>query len=283
MKDRDVLLFENLRINEGEKNPPAGGDDGFAKKLSQMADIYVNDAFSVSHRAHASIVGVPKFLPSYGGPLLRKEIENLSKAFNPERPFVFILGGAKFDTKLPIIKKYIQKADNIFVGGALANNFFRAMGVQTGTSLVAEGDFGEKEMLESKSLKNPVDVTVKGSGNDLHFKNLEEISKDDYIGDVGPKTIELLKEITKDAKTIVWNGPLGNFEAGFNDKTEQLAEIIAELSHSNGCTTIIGGGDTISSIQKLGILDKFSFVSTGGGAMLDFLVEETLVGIEALK
>lgn len=279
LKDKGVLLFENVRINEGEK----ANDPEFAKKLSQMADIYIDDAFGAMHRKHASIVGVPEFLPHYGGLLLRKEIEHISRAFNAESPFIFILGGAKFETKLPLIKKYLEKSDIVFVGGALANDIIKAKGFEVGTSLVSDGDFGIDELVKNTKLQTFVDVTVKDKDGNIAVKKLEDISSNDYIGDAGPETIEYLKSILKDAKTVVWNGPLGNYEIGFTDKTEQLAETIASLTSSNGLESIVGGGDTIASINKLDLNHKFSFISTGGGAMLDYLVNETLPGIEALE
>ena len=278
LENKSILLFENLRINSGEKE----NDLEFAKKLSQMADIYVNDAFSVSHRKHASIVGVPQFIPHYGGLLMFQEIEHLSKVFRPEHPFVFILGGAKFDTKLPLIKKYLVSADTVFVGGALANNIFKEKGFQVGTSLISEGDFGIKEIIQNPKLVTFNDVTVSRSDGKIEFKNPNEVSPDECIVDAGPKTINQFKKLLEEAKTIVWNGPLGNFEKGFGDKTEQLAETIANVT-SQGAQSIVGGGDTLASINKLGLNDKFSFISTGGGAMLDYLVNETLPGIEVLK
>ena len=278
MEDGGVLLFGNLRDNPGEK----ANDPEFAKKLAQMADIYVNDAFSVSHRKHASIVGVPQLLPHYGGLLLRDEIENLSKVFNPNHPFVFLLAGAKFETKLPIIKKYLDKADKVFVGGALSTDIYKEKGFEIGKSLVSEGDFGISELLQNPKLLFPIDVTVTKSDGSVSFKKSNEISADETIVDAGPQTISDLKNILADAKTVVWNGPLGNYELGFADKTEQLAELIVEVTKS-GAESIVGGGDTLASIEKLGLNQKFSFVSTGGGAMLDFLVNETLPGIDALE
>ena len=278
LEDKGVLMFENVRINPGEKE----NNEEFAKKLAQMADIYVNDAFSVSHRKHASIVGVPKFLPHYAGILMRKEIENLSKVFNPEKPFLFMLGGAKFDTKLPLIKKYLEKADKVFVGGALSNNVYRTKGLEIGKSMVSEGDFGIEEMLNNPKFMIPIDLTVVEENGDIKFKKPEEVLPMDKINDCGPETIKMLKEEVSKSKTVVWNGPVGDYELGFYDKTEQLAEIIAEAT-SNGVESIVGGGDTLASIKKLGLEDKFTFVSTGGGAMLDFLVNETLPGIEALE
>ncbi len=279
LKDKEVLLFENVRTNNGEKE----NDLDFAKKLSQMADIYVNDAFSVSHREHASVVGIPTFLPHYGGLVLKSEIENISKAFNPEHPFVFILGGAKFSTKLPLIKKYLNIADTVFVGGALANDIFKSQGFEVGQSLVAKENFDMTDIISNPKFKTFSDVTVT-NGDKVSFKDIADVSKDDCIMDCGPKTIEDLKTIISTAKTIVWNGPIGNYEKGFSDKTETLAEIIALKTQSEATTvSIVGGGDTVASISKLGLDHKFTFVSTGGGAMLDYLVNETIPGIEALK
>ncbi len=274
MEEGDVLMLENLRLDPGEK----ANDPEFAKKLAAYGDLYVNDAFSVSHRKHASLVGVPKLLPSYFGPHFIKEVENLSKAFTPSHPFLFILGGAKFDTKLPLIQKYLDKADHVVIAGALANNVYKTRGYETGTSLVSEGEFGIEEMLRNPKFIVPCDVTVKKSDGSLSLKNVNAIAPDEYVGDVGPETISRIEELVKGAALIVWNGPLGNYEEGFFDKTEQLAQIIADSK----ATTIVGGGDTLASIEKLGLMDKFTFVSTAGGAMLDFLVNETLPAIEAL-
>ncbi len=274
MEEGDVVMLENLRSDEGEK----ANDPEFAKKLAQYGDLYINDAFSVSHRKHASVVGIPVLLPSYLGPLFIHEVENLSKAFTPTHPFLFILGGAKFDTKLPLIQKYLSKADHVVVVGALANNVYTTQGFEVGTSLVSEGEFGIGRMLENPKFVAPTDVTVKKTNGALSLKKANQVEADEYIGDVGPETIAHIEELVKKSSLIVWNGPLGNYEAGFFDKTEQLAQIIADSK----ATSIVGGGDTLASIEKLGLMDKFSFVSTAGGAMLDFLVNETLPGIEAL-
>ncbi len=279
MEERSVLLFENLRMNAEEKE----NNTEFAKKLAQMADIYVDDAFGAMHRKHASIVGVPDFLPHYAGLLVKDEVENLSKAFDPKRPFLFILGGAKFDTKLPLIKKYLDIADHVFVAGALANNVFKEKGFEVGTSLVTDGDFGIKEMLENPKFVYPVDVSVKKADGAVEIKDVSDVKFDEYIGDVGPKTIEKLKELVSGSKTVVWNGPLGNYEQGYKDKTEELARIIMQATQDEKIESIIGGGDTLASIDVAEFEHGFSFVSTGGGAMLDYLVNETLPGIEALN
>ncbi len=274
MKDGDMVLFENLRINKGEKN----NDEAFAQKLAAMADLYVNEAFPVSHRAHASIVGVPKFLPSFAGPNFMREVKNLSQAFTPERPFLFVLGGAKFDTKMPLIEKFLGLADFIFVGGALANNFFKELHYEIGESTVSEGDFHLSHMLETKKVFIPTDV-VTGRATAKKVKLAHMIGRKDTISDAGPESLVQLADIVSRSKFILWNGPLGNYEDGFSDATLQLADIISK----SRTTSIVGGGDTVAAIQSMGLMDKFTFVSTGGGAMLDFLANETLPGIEALE
>mgnify|MGYP003473014613 FL=1 len=247
-----------------------------------MAEIYVNDAFAVSHRKHASIVGVPKFLPSYAGILMRQEVEHLGKAFDPNKPFLFVLGGAKFETKMPLITKFMEKADKIFLAGALANNIFKERGLELGTSLVSEVSADLRGISESDKVVTPIDVTVTNSKGEVINRKPSEIQADECIVDVGQETVKQLQVLVKDSKTILWNGPLGNFEIGFQDKTEVLAKMVADATE-NGVTSIVGGGDTIASINKLGLNDEFTFISTGGGAMLDFLVNETLPGLDALK
>jgi len=255
----DLVLLEDLRQNKGEKD----NNENFAKKLALKGDVFVNEAFAVSHRKHASIVGVPKFLPSFIGLQFALEIKELSKAFYPKRPFLFILGGAKFDTKLPLLKKFVHIADHIFVGGALAHNFFKELGKDIGDSLVSSGDFGIKELLDTGKIILPDDTIV----------------EDKKIMDAGPITMENLKSQIKNAKLVLWNGPLGSYERGYKVATLQLAKLIAE----SGKESIIGGGDTLSAVKELNLFDKFTFVSTGGGAMLEFLATGTLPGIEALN
>jgi 3-phosphoglycerate kinase len=278
LEDKGVILFENLRVNSGEKE----NDEEFAKKLSQMAEIYVNDAFAVSHRKHASIVGVPRFLPSYAGLLMRQEVENLGKAFNPNKPFLFVLGGAKFETKMPLIQKFMEKADKIFLAGALANNIFKERGLELGTSLVSVVSADLRGISESDKVVTPIDVTVTNNAGEVINRKPDEIQIDECIVDVGGETVKQLESLVRESKTILWNGPLGNYELGFQDKTEVLAKMVADAT-PNGATSIVGGGDTIASINKLGLNEKFTFISTGGGAMLDFLVNESLPGLDALE
>ena len=270
----DVVLVENLRANSGEKS----NDEEYAKEIAGLADFYVNDAFSVCHREHASIVGVPKFLPSYAGLQLEKEIAELSKAFNPAHPFVFILGGAKFETKLPLINKFIDKADFLCIGGALSNDILKAQGKNVGKSLVSKTEIDLSVVIESKKLMKIVDVVVENNGN-TETKKVEDISDEDNIMDAGVETIKIWEEKIRDGAFVLWNGPLGNFELGFDKGTLALAQAIA----SSDAESIVGGGDTLSAIKKLNLEKAFSFISTGGGATLDFLANETLPGIQALN
>ncbi|MDO8572857.1 MAG: phosphoglycerate kinase [bacterium] len=273
MKHGGVMMLENLRKDPGElKN-----DMNFAKRLAVLGDVYVNDAFSVSHRDHASVVLLPKLLPSYAGFLFEDEVSHLSRALRPSHPFLFILGGAKFGTKIPLIKKFLRVADRVFVGGALANNFFKEAGYEIGTSLSDNGNFKLKPLFKNKKLIVPSDVIVKTKTETL-VKDIGSIRERDSIKDVGPKTIREIKNVVSRAKFILWNGPLGNYEEGFDKGTIDLLKIIAKSK----AESIVGGGDSLALISKLGFEKKFTFVSTGGGAMLDFLANGTLPGIKAL-
>lgn len=273
LKDGEAVLFENLRNDPREKE----NDLNFAEKLSKYADLYINNAFSVSHREHSSIVGIPKILPTFFGPLFLEEVENLSKAFNAGHPFVFILGGAKFSTKMPLVQKYLSLADSVFIVGALASDILKAKGFEVGKSVVSEKtpEFGD--MLENKKLYYPSDVWVLKSDKTRELKKVEDVKGDEYIADIGTESLNAIFEKVKDSKFVLWNGPTGHYEIGFTENTESLAKVLAD----SGSEVIVGGGDTVSSIQNLGILEKFTFVSTAGGAMLDFLANETLPGIEA--
>ncbi len=281
MNEGDVVLFENLRVDVGEKK----NDIEFAQKLASCADVYVNDAFAVSHRSHASVVALPSLLPHFAGVQLMEEIKNLSKVFNPERPFIFILGGAKFDTKLPLIKKFMEgknAADFVFLGGALLNNILKEKGYEIGKSLVSEGDFNLQEVVNNPKLIVPTDVVVK-SPNGISVKQVNEVLRDDVIMDVGPSMTLILEEKLKTAKFVLWNGPMGNYEDGFKDQTIAMAEAVAK-SH---VAAALGGGDTTAAVAELGYeSDKTKaphmFVSTGGGAMIEFLLNERLPGIDAL-
>lgn len=269
----EVLVLENLRRNKGEIE----NDTEFAKELASLADVFVQDAFAVCHRHHASIVGIPEFLPSYAGRTLCAEVDSLKKALEPKRPSIAIIGGAKFATKEPLIEKLLHTYDRIFIGGALGNDLLKERGYPIGRS-VTSGNIGSLKMLAKDArIIGPVDLvvsSVKGGGIRLP----KEVGEEDMILDAGPATIEMLKEYIDEAKTVLWNGPLGYYENGYTEGTHSLAEVIAEAQTD----AIIGGGDTVASIESLELEHKFSFISTGGGAMLEFLTHGTLPGIEAL-
>lgn len=289
---KDVTLLENIRRYDGEKK----NDPELAKKLAKLVDpslngragFYVNDAFSVSHRNHASIVGIPKYLPSYTGLQLEEEIKNLSKVLKPKparhghsggHPFLFILGGAKFSTKMPLIKKYLKSADNIFIGGALLNDFLKAKGFEIGKSLTDNTKIPEN-ILKNKKLILPNDVLVK-SGKKLTNKNVSEIKKDEIIIDVGKNAEKILLPLIKKSKLILWNGPLGKYE----DEGDKATKKILKLVLKSKAQVIIGGGDIVGVLSELKIkkLKSNIFISTGGGATLDFLANGTLPGIKALR
>jgi len=274
MKNGEVVLLQNLRNDDGEKNC----DKTFAKKLATLADIYVNDAFSVSHRADASIVLLPKLLPCYAGFQLEEEVKNLSKVFKkPKHPFLFILGGAKFSTKMPLIKKYLKIADQIFIGGALLNDFLKAKGYEVGQSLVDDTK-GIESILKNKKLIIPEYVVVKNISGELVQKNVRDVLKNDVVLDVGDRSIETLAIIVQKSKLILWNGPLGKYEAGGGRASKKLLKMVG----ASKAESIIGGGDIVSIVSEMKIEKKLSFVSTGGGATLDFLANGTLPGIKAL-
>ncbi len=287
MKNGEVILLENLRNDPGEKNC----DKSFAKSLADLADpsltgqagFYVNDAFSVSHREDASIVLLPKLLPSYAGFQLEEEVKNLSKALKPKHPFLFILGGAKFSTKMPLIKKYLKLADHVFIGGALLNDFLKAKGYEVGKSLVDGNNYGIEKILKNKKLIIPENVVVKNAFGKFVEKNAKDVLKDDVILDVGSDSIKLLEPLIKKSKLILWNGPLGKYEAGGGGATKEVLKLVAGHTKIAKAESIIGGGDTVALISEMKMEKKFSFVSTGGGATLDFLANGTLPGIKALK
>lgn len=263
------FMLENTRYFEGEK----ANDPKFAKELASLADIYVNDAFSVSHRKHASVVGIPKYLPSYAGLQLQNEVENLSKAFDPAHPFLFILGGAKFETKIPLLNKFLKLADDVFVGGAISNDIMKSKGYEVGISKVSE------KIDDSFSNNSKISIPVDVINQNKEIKIATNLDKTDKILDAGPETIEMLRQKIKNARFILWNGPLGLYEDGYKSATLELAKLIAD----SNAVSIIGGGDTLAAVSELGLEDKFSFVSTAGGAMLDFLSQGTLPGIQALE
>lgn len=274
LKDGEVLLIENLRSHKGEKS----NDTVFAKKLAELADIYVNDAFSASHREHASLSAITQFLPSYVGLNFVHEYEELIKAMKPVSPALFILGGAKFDTKMPLVSKFLVLYDHIFIGGALANDFFKAQGYEVGSSLVSEVSLEGSDLLSNTKILLPIDVIVEKEGVS-RVTTPEDVRKDECILDAGPATATLLDGYISDAKLVLWNGPLGNYEKGYEEQTIAVAKSIADASGYS----VIGGGDTVAAIEGLYCQEKYNFLSTAGGAMLTFLELGTLPAIEALK
>lgn len=269
-----ILVLENLRQHEGEKK----NNPDFAAALASLADYYVNDAFGATHRAHASITGVPALLPGFAGRLLHREITELSKGLRPETPSLFILGGAKFETKEPLLEAALARYDHIFIGGALANDFLKAEGFAVGTSLVSDGSVGKaQELIASGKLILPVDVTVEGPQG-VHIKPASAVAADEKIVDIGPESVTELGTYITHAKTILWNGPVGLFEGGYTESTRDIAQLVAHTQ----AHTIVGGGDTVAAIRDLELEDAFGFLSTGGGAMLDYLVDGNLPGVDAL-
>jgi phosphoglycerate kinase len=290
MKEGDVILLENLRFYaEEEKN-----DEGFAKSLAELGDIYVNDAFGTAHRAHASTEGVTRFISkSAAGYLMQKELDYLGNAVaNPKKPFCAILGGAKISGKIDVINNLLDKVDTLIIGGGMAFTFFKAEGKEIGKSLLEEEKLPlAKELLEKIKTSKvkvlfPVDVVVADEFN--NDSPAETVSTDSIPAgkmglDIGEKTIQLFRDEMMKAKTIVWNGPMGVFEMeNFSKGTFRIAETLAEVTEK-GAITIIGGGDSAAAISKAGLEDKVSHVSTGGGASLEFLEGKELPGVSALN
>ena len=286
MNDKDVVLLENLRMFEEEE----ACDDEFSKKLANLADIYVNDAFGTAHRAHASTYGVTKYLPAVCGFLIEKELNALDKGINsPVRPLVAILGGSKVSSKIAVITTLLDKVDTVIIGGGMTYTFIKALGGKIGKSICEDDKLDVAlEILDKANKKNvefilPVDTLAANEfANDAKTMIVETNNiPDDYEGlDIGPKTIEKCKEIIQKAGTVVWNGPVGVFEFdNFANGTKEIAEALA----SSNAISIIGGGDSAAAVAKFGLEDKMSHVSTGGGASLEFMEGKELPGIAALQ
>jgi phosphoglycerate kinase len=274
-----LLMLENLRFDSGEEaNQPS-----FAKELSLSGDLYVNDAFSVSHRAQASVSAITKYLPSYAGLLLEKEINNLNKVLESKvKPKVAIIGGAKLETKVKVIKNLLRKMDYVLVGGAIANNFIKAKGYQIGKSLCDIEYLKIAKQIACQKLIIPVDAVVAdkiSAKANIKIKTIDKIGSNDIILDIGSKSIKRYLEILSRAKMVVWNGPLGYFEINqFKKASVAMARFLSQQKSDR----IIGGGETVELINNLNLTKKFTFISTGGGAMLEFLEGKTLPGIKPL-
>jgi phosphoglycerate kinase len=286
--DEKIVILENLRFYEKEEK----NDKGFARHLASLADIYVNDAFSCSHRAHASIFEITKFIPSYAGLQLNLEIDALTKITSEiQRPITCIIGGSKISSKINIIKNLISKFDNIVIVGGMANNILKYKGYEIGKSIQENNcdQIIEEIFLLSKNesckIIYPEDVIT---GKDLNgspkTKELNDISKDDLILDIGPKTIKTINQLIEDSNTILWNGPAGYFEnPSFSVGSEKIAKKIVEKNRDNTIYSVAGGGDTVALLNSIDATDSFNFVSTAGGAFLEYLEGKELPGIKALN
>ena len=286
LKEGEVMLLENVRFRKEETENGAE----FAKELASLGDIFVQEAFGTAHRAHASTAGIADYLPAVSGFLIEKEVKFLGEALeNPQRPFAAIMGGAKVGDKIPVIENLLKKVDTLIIGGGMAYTFFKAMGLDIGTSILDEenielaGRLLEKAEEVGVKLLLPSDVVcAKEFSNDTETKIVErdEIPSDMMGLDIGPKTVEAYGKALKEAKTIVWNGPVGVFEMpNFAKGTKAIAEILAE----SDAVTVIGGGDSAAAAEQFGLADKMSHISTGGGASLEFLEGKVLPGIAVIE
>jgi phosphoglycerate kinase len=280
----DVALLENVRFHpEEEKN-----DETFARRLSVLADVYVNDAFGSAHRAHASTEGVAHFLPAVAGFLMEKEIEYLGQAVtNPSRPYIAILGGAKISDKIGVIENLLGKADRVLIGGGMANTFLKAQGLELGDSLVEEASLEVAQGLLAKAgdkLVLPVDAVIADKFDAAATSQMIDVGGGVPAGwrilDIGPKSVERFAEALLGANLVVWNGPMGVFEfPAFAGGTNAVAKIVSE----SGATTVVGGGDSVAAIEQAGLADKITHISTGGGASLEMLEGQSLPGLAALQ
>ncbi len=290
LNEGEVLLLENLRFHKEETK----GDEGFAKQLSELADVYINDAFGTAHRAHASTTIVAKFFDvKMFGFIMESELKSLDKVMSDvQRPYTAIIGGSKVSSKITIIENLLTKVDNLIIGGGMSFTFIKAQGGSIGTSLLEE-DFIEKipalyELAKKHNAKIflPIDVlTADKFAEDAHIalSDIDKIPSDRMGLDAGPKTIELFKKVITESKTILWNGPVGVFEFDrFAEGTKSVGEAIADAT-KNGAFSLIGGGDSVAALAKFNLTDKVSYVSTGGGALLEYMEGKTLPGIAAIK
>ena len=274
MGNGDFLLAENLRQDDREKT----NDFAFAKSIAFYGDVYVNDAFANVHRSHASMNALAKILPAYVGLHVSEEIAQLQKVMKPEHPALLMLGGAKFETKMPLIEKYLHTYDKVFVGGALANDIFKAKGFEVGESMVSAEPITAATFLTDEKLLVPLDVIVEGP-NGKRTTTPDDVRPTEKIFDAGPQTVEMLKKLIAGAKTVLWNGPFGNYEAGYTASTEATVTALADAS----AFSVVGGGDTVAAIEKLEVHNRLGFVSTGGGAMLEYLEYGSTPQLDLLK
>ena len=287
----NIGILENTRFHDGEeKNDPA-----LAKGMAELGDYYVNDAFSVSHRAHASTEGVAHLLPSFAGRAMEAELSALEKALgNPERPVAAVVGGAKVSTKLAVLGHLVSKVDHLIIGGGMANTFLAARGVDVGKSLCEKDLLGEAESIFERAdaagctIHLPYDVVVAKefapNPPSLRTCNVHEVAPDEMILDVGPAAVEALADALKTCRTLVWNGPLGAFETPpFDTATVALAKTAAALTQDGSLVSVAGGGDTVAALNHAGVAQDFTFVSTAGGAFLEWMEGRVLPGVAALE
>jgi phosphoglycerate kinase len=289
LQDGDIAVLENTRFHAGEEK----NDPDFAARLAKLGDIYVNDAFSAAHRAHASTEGVAHLLPAYAGRLMQAELEALGKSLDhPRRPVAAIVGGAKVSTKLELLGNLVSKVDLLIVGGAMANTFLAAQGVAVGKSLQEAGMHGEARDILARAKQAecevllPVDAVVAGelkAGVPTRTVAIGAVPADALILDVGPATVQAVVQKLAGAKTLVWNGPVGAFETPpFDAATNAIAQAVAYATSGGALMSVAGGGDTVSALRHAGVLEKMSYVSTAGGAFLEWLEGKTLPGVAAL-
>jgi phosphoglycerate kinase len=291
MQPGDVAILENTRFHAGEEK----NDPELARAMAALGDLYVNDAFSAAHRAHASTEGLARLLPAYAGRAMEAELNALQKALGePERPVAAVVGGAKVSSKLEVLRHLVTKVDHLIIGGGMANTFLAARGVNVGKSLCEHDLTGTaNEILDAADRANctvhlPYDVVVAKefapNPPSLRTCNVHEVAGDEMILDVGPAAVEALADAIKNCRTLVWNGPLGAFETPpFDTATVQLAQIAAALTQSGGLVSVAGGGDTVAALNHAGVAEDFTFVSTAGGAFLEWMEGKALPGVEALK
>jgi phosphoglycerate kinase len=291
MQPGDVAILENTRFHAGEEK----NDPELARAMAALGDLYVNDAFSAAHRAHASTEGLARLLPAYAGRAMEAELKALQKALGePERPVAAVVGGAKVSSKLEVLRHLVAKVDHLIIGGGMANTFLAARGVDVGKSL-CEHDLKQTalEILDAAERANctvhlPYDVVVAkefaANPPSLRTCNVHEVAANEMILDVGPAAVEALADALKNCRTLVWNGPLGAFETPpFDAATVQLAQIAAALTQSGSLVSVAGGGDTVAALNQAGVASEFTFVSTAGGTFLEWMEGKALPGVEALK
>ncbi|TMF11642.1 MAG: phosphoglycerate kinase [Chloroflexi bacterium] len=283
LQSGQLLLLENVRYHKEDE----ANDAGFARRLAALGDLFVNDAFAASHRAHASVVGVAAYLPAFAGELMEAELRALRQALdNPRRPMVALVGGAKVSTKVGVLRNLLQKVDSLLIGGAMANTFFKARGWPTGSGLVEDTALKEAKEVAAEAgdkLVLPVDVVCARkmeAGEALRIMEADKVEPGWMALDIGPRSISLFNQRVRGAGTVIWNGPVGVAEIkDFGDGTKAVGEAIA----ASGAYTLVGGGDTVAAIESLGLAGRFSHVSTGGGATLEYLEGKELPGIAILK